>query len=735
MMMKISLTKWIFLTIFVVLPGKVPLLSDNTCFTSVSAVTTFSDDDDNDDIRILSSSSSLLLNTTMSVTIGESTHDIRLQSEDLSSTKGFWEVSGIALSPNQKAPSGEPVLYTVNDRGGSQRNTKIRLGIYDSGTGERLLTLRLTSLPSSPYDVESMTIGPCSNTDGINTPSSLSCIYIGDIGDNKARRTRGTESGRRNGLYSIYQIVEPIWQDYNDNNEFLSNGQQKVLNFDYGHESSPKRYADAEALFLDHSSSSSPDLYLVTKWNRSERRSLTRLYKFSSSEAWSSSNTVYSPVSYAYNDGVGIFNSKTWTSGEMSWDGNLIALGGVRGTHLFVRCPTMSIVDALLSNNQKNGNYCLDNDLSTSLSWNNYRISNADQHETIAFAPPITIASSENFRTTTRKEEIVISRALQISECTTSNKQCDPPMVWTDLEVNNIIFHQNNTNYHSEGEKKELSLPLLNIPSIIHFIFHQNDTNYHSEGDQKEPSQSPSNIPSIIHSKVPGLSPSKSPRNIFPSKFPTYYSVPRNSIVPTTGVAAAKSSVVTTAATATVDTTEEEEEEEEEEELHDDLSTYFYIPTIVKDEEYGPIQKVNCYWLQRQVEKVYNLCQSEYKIYNICAKTCAKCTNSWIEEPYHHNNYDAKKEEKNIVIVSAVTPPIHITTALSPSITMTNAAAAATTNTATTKPTIEEEKTRIIQLDSFPSKIPALSPTKARSLPTFSPNSMSISPQVFPYQS
>jgi len=263
-----------------------------------------------------------------SIHIGNSTNEqsTRLQSKDFYSSKGFWGISGIALSRYQEAPSGEPILYVVNDRGGSRRRQKIRLGIYDSGTGERLLTLRLTSLPF-PFDVESMTIGPCntittipndnrtnnnnkdnpiSSTSSSSTSSlsSSSCIYVGDTGDNRARRSHGLRSGRKRGRYCIYQLREPIWQHYSDNDEYRDDGRNannyhKVLMFNYHHESSPIQYADSETLFLDHASPSfSPDLYLVTKWSRRlDRRSFTRLYKIPSS-AWNIATTSLSSLSY-----------------------------------------------------------------------------------------------------------------------------------------------------------------------------------------------------------------------------------------------------------------------------------------------------------------------------------------------------------------------------------------------------------------------------------------------------
>lgn len=366
------------------------------------------------------------------ISIGDSTNEesIHLQSNDGPDKTGFWEVSGIALSSYQTGPSGKPILFAANDRGAS--NNENRLGIFDSGSGQRLLTLRLASLPTA-VDVESMTIGKCTIDardelyfDG-NDLSSSSCIYIGDIGDNTARKTGGLESRREN--YRIFQIREPLWTQFEDNAQ-LSGG--KVLHYDYRHESSPKEFADAEALFIDHDSSASADLYVVTKWNRSDRENI-RIYHIPSL-AWSdhittSSSIVYSPR--GYNVLGSRFHSKTWTSAEMSLDGRLIVLGDLNGAYLFPRDCNKTVMEAL-SNEE-----CV-------LQWSNYKVANyADQHEAITFLPSG-------------------KKALQISECTTSNKQCEPPMVWTDL-----IHHTTFSNCNDYDELQDTSQLPSFAPSIV----------------------------------------------------------------------------------------------------------------------------------------------------------------------------------------------------------------------------------------------------------------------------
>ena len=69
-------------------------------------------------------------------------------------TAGNNEISGIAFSLTIQAPSGEPVLYGINDGGNGER-----LVIWDSGTGQRLRTLRIPNVVNT--DWEDLTIGTC----------------------------------------------------------------------------------------------------------------------------------------------------------------------------------------------------------------------------------------------------------------------------------------------------------------------------------------------------------------------------------------------------------------------------------------------------------------------------------------------------------------------------------------------------------------------------------------------
>lgn len=295
--------------------------------------------------------------------IGATDSGTRLRVDDPNG-QDFIEISGSGLSSIQTAPSGEPVLFVVNDKGGGAR-----LGVYDSGNGERLLTLGLNVLPSS-NDWESMAIGSCGNYHG-------TCIFIADVGDNSARKAGGASSIRGTEPYRIYKVREPILENFQDNNEIPAEDTE-ILEFNYLHASSTADYADCEAVFLDHTGwgGSIGDLYLVTKWNgrktSSDSFTKTRLFHIPTS-AWDSRD-IYSPAVVGSYDGGGDLVGRTWTRADMSLDGTLIALGTVNRSYLFPRCPGTSVADALTGGAAS----CYD--------WKNPNSRGAKQYETFAWA-------------------------------------------------------------------------------------------------------------------------------------------------------------------------------------------------------------------------------------------------------------------------------------------------------------------------------------------------------------
>jgi hypothetical protein len=270
--------------------------------------------------------------------IGATNVNTTIQSND------FSEISGLAISPSQISPvSGSPILFAISDSGGGAR-----LGLFDSATGERLLTLRI---PISNSDWESMSIGSCGVTDRNKT-----CLYIADTGDNGARLSSGDDS-RRESLYNIVRIQEPLLEDVVDD-EQIPDSHVENLRFTYQSESSPTNSADCEALFLDHAGwgGAIGDLYLVTKWDESDARTKTRLFKIPT-QVWLNTTERYQPEAVGSYEGDGDLMGITWTGAEASLDGTLISLVGYtedqrRTTnYMFLRCPGVSIADTLAAPN------------------------------------------------------------------------------------------------------------------------------------------------------------------------------------------------------------------------------------------------------------------------------------------------------------------------------------------------------------------------------------------------
>eukprot|EP00526_Cylindrotheca_closterium_P008801 CAMPEP_0113619924 /NCGR_PEP_ID=MMETSP0017_2-20120614/10135_1 /TAXON_ID=2856 /ORGANISM="Cylindrotheca closterium" /LENGTH=500 /DNA_ID=CAMNT_0000529543 /DNA_START=41 /DNA_END=1543 /DNA_ORIENTATION=- /assembly_acc=CAM_ASM_000147 len=272
----------------------------------------------------------------------------RLEINDPFTNDDWNEVSGIAVSPTQRGPSGAPVFFGHND-GPSNLKT---FAAWDSGTGKRLKTMNLQSnshLPLFHQDWEDMTIGKC----GPNTNES--CIYLADTGDNQAQIS-GSNSQRGGRPYTIYKIKEPRLNEIPDNVVLRAEDYVSVLQFDYRHGSSPTRYANCEAIFADHKGWGGEvgDIYLVTKWNTDRSRALNRLFKIPAS-AWGGFGHVrgYQPFAVGEYRGNsrGSFYHYEWTGADMSRDGTLIALTWTDETHIFQRCPGEAVGDAVARQN------------------------------------------------------------------------------------------------------------------------------------------------------------------------------------------------------------------------------------------------------------------------------------------------------------------------------------------------------------------------------------------------
>ena len=311
----------------------------------------------------------------------------------------FTEISGLGYSPTLVGPSGKPLIYVVNDGGGGRR-----FGIYDSGTGVRLKSLRLPRSFGLALDFESISVGSC----GVDEELS-SCIYIADVGDNVARDTDGTRTQHSDREATpIYKIREPNLNDFQDN-AILPEWYVTRLNINYLHPTSPTPYADSEATFVDSvgwgEGGAPGDFYIVTKWGTHVNK--IRLFKIPAhvwKQAEEDSNFIYSPEAvgdYSNGRNSNAVTQRVWTRAEMTLDGTIIAMGTYNDQYLFLRCPGMSVTEALAV---KGTQPC-----------ESWPIAYWDsQFETIAWGPDGTWT-------------------LEISECSWSSCNPNVPMVFTTM--------------------------------------------------------------------------------------------------------------------------------------------------------------------------------------------------------------------------------------------------------------------------------------------------------------
>jgi hypothetical protein len=287
----------------------------------------------------------------------ENGQNLRLDTRDPIGRYG--ELSGLGFSPTQKGPSGDPVIFSFSDGGSGER-----LGMWDSKTGERLMTFQIHNTTTINWDWEAMTIGSCGNTGESDT-----CIYIADTGDNTARASGGRRTARASFIPRILKIKEPMLEDFEDT-DYIPDSYISILTIDYLHSTSPTEYADVEAIFVDHTGwgegGTIGDMYLVSKWDRNRNRylDLTRLFKIPPS-AWPDkydvATTHFSPFAVGHYDWKGEEDASgrytyvtdgqlmgmTWRGGEMSYDGTLIALSTTVNSTIFLRCPGVSVADTL----------------------------------------------------------------------------------------------------------------------------------------------------------------------------------------------------------------------------------------------------------------------------------------------------------------------------------------------------------------------------------------------------
>jgi hypothetical protein len=264
--------------------------------------------------------------------------------------KKFQELSGVSVSSTQRLSNGDPIFYAMGDRGSGSY-----VGIWNGRTGQ---LIRRLQVEANNVDWEDMTLGPC-GIYPVNTTQQ--CLYIADIGDNEARHSKGRKTARKEGV-RILKYLEPRLEDYPDDDMILWEVQRLYLDYRKS-PNSPTDYADAEAIFIDPTTpttvwrdgdgstftttSSNGDMYIITKWDKPEARLLIRLFEIPAS-AWggnhSEEDSAYGPTAVEASGLMG----RSWTRAELSPDGTLVALGASDSTYIFLRCPGMSVADALM---------------------------------------------------------------------------------------------------------------------------------------------------------------------------------------------------------------------------------------------------------------------------------------------------------------------------------------------------------------------------------------------------
>lgn len=186
----------------------------------------------------------------------ERSNQTRIDSDD--PFRRYTEISGMCISTHHTY-NGAPIMYALADIGDGAR-----FGAWDSVSGKRLLTWKLPDVDGiSNVDWESMDIGTCGGKH-----VHKQCLYIVDAGDNVARSSGGSRSGR-SSTYKIIRIMEPNYTEFSDNDE-LDLAAISVLPFEYTDRSAPTQFADSEASFIDHTGwggGNVGDFHIITKWD------------------------------------------------------------------------------------------------------------------------------------------------------------------------------------------------------------------------------------------------------------------------------------------------------------------------------------------------------------------------------------------------------------------------------------------------------------------------------------
>jgi hypothetical protein len=215
------------------------------------------------------------------------------------------EASGLAASRNNPG-----VLWTHNDSGDVARIFAI------STQGQLLGTYNITQPGTTTFatgvDFEDIAIGP-------GPEPGISYVYVGDIGDNSARRANIT----------LYRIAEPVvygWQSAAAVVRYLNQGEWQSITLVY-----PDGAHNAETLLAD---ARTGDVFVGSK-----QGGVTRVYRASAGDLASGSTVTMSYIAHVAVD--------TSTGGDISPAGSEVAIRGYSAVWLWTREEGQGMAEAL----------------------------------------------------------------------------------------------------------------------------------------------------------------------------------------------------------------------------------------------------------------------------------------------------------------------------------------------------------------------------------------------------
>ncbi len=245
------------------------------------------------------------------------------------------EISGIAISRTQKHNNSD-IVYLHND------GSKDSIAAYEVNTGKFIQKFTLKDISTS--DLEDMAIGPCVDSPG-------NCIYLADIGNNKARvKTPFGTKGRKK--LQIFKFPEPV-VDGSGDTTITKNIKTLVIKYGDG---SPTKTADAESIFVDpvgdKNGGKAGDIYIITKWSQGQQK-YSRIFRYPYAEQTTEKTYAMTAQTDAY-----VKDLPMITRADISADGSIIVIGNRTTTHFWKRSPDQSIEKAIVSGYC--GNYSID---------------------------------------------------------------------------------------------------------------------------------------------------------------------------------------------------------------------------------------------------------------------------------------------------------------------------------------------------------------------------------------